>query len=377
MSVYALGVGMTRFTQQPDRSPQMLGAAAGAAAMADAGLRREQVGALFCGSVFGGIGIGQLIARELGMSRLPVVNLENACASSGVALRNAIAWVASGGVETALVIGVEQLTARGPGLVKSDSQGPSEQLGLTLPGLYAMHAQRYLAESGGAVEDLALVAVKNRGNGAMNPDAHFQAAVTVEQVLESPMIATPLTRLQCCPSVDGAAAVAISSARSAGDSPAARGIAITGWGMVSGNALDVPGSEPEATRLAGDLAYEVAGVGPDDIDVAELHEPFTIAELEHCESLGFAARGEALNRLREGSFALDGNVAVNPSGGLLSRGHPLGASGAAQIVEIVRQLRGDAADRQVPGARIGLAHIMGGNITEIDSSACTVHVLCA
>jgi benzoylsuccinyl-CoA thiolase BbsB subunit len=145
--------------------------------------------------------------------------------------------------------------------------------------------------------------------------------------------------------------------------------------MVSGNDLDVAGSEPEATKAAADLAYDMAGIGPEDIDLAELHEPFTIAEVEHCESLGFAPPGEALNRLRAGRFSLSGDIAVNPSGGLLSRGHPLGASGAAQIVEIVRQLRGEAGSRQVRGARTGLAHIMGGNIPEIDSSACTVHVL--
>jgi acetyl-CoA acetyltransferase len=310
------------------------------------------------------------------MSRLPVVNLENACASSGVALRNAIAWVESGSIDTALVVGVEQLTARGSGLVKSDAEGPSEQLGLTLPGLYAMQAQRYLARWGGSAADLALVAVKNRANGARNPDAHFQSVVTVDEVLGSPMIATPLTRLQCCPSVDGAAAVVIASARTSGEGPASRAIGITGWGMVSGNELDLPDSEPEATRLAGALAYEVAGLGPEDVDLAELHEPFTIAEVEHCEGLGFAPHGEALHRLREGRFGLEGDVAVNPSGGLLSRGHPLGASGAAQIVEIVRQLRGEAAERQVVNARVGLAHIMGGNIPDIDSSACTVHVLC-
>ena len=376
MSVYVTGVGMTRFTRQPGRTPEDLGAEAVAAALADAGLQGNQAGALFCGSVFGGIGVGQRIARELGISRLPVVNLENACASSGVALRNAIAWVASDAVQTALVVGVEQLTSRGSGLVKSDSQGPSEQLGLTLPALYAMRAQRYLAEWGGEVNELALVAVKNRANGAMNPDAHFREAVTLDQVVSSPMISTPLTRLQCCPSVDGAAAVVISSSQAAGPT-AAPGVCIAGWAMVSGNDLDVIGSDPEATKMAGDLAYEMAGVGPEDVNVAELHEPFTIAEIEHCESLGFAAPGEALHRLREGRFALSGDIAVNPSGGLLSRGHPLGASGAAQIVEIVRQLRGQAGGRQVRGARVGLAHIMGGNITEIDSSACTVHVLCA
>jgi benzoylsuccinyl-CoA thiolase BbsB subunit len=372
MSIYVTGAGMTRFTRQPGKSSEELGAAAVSAALADADLQPGQAGALFCGSVFGGVGIGQRIARELGISRLPVVNLENACASSGVALRNAIAWVASGAVQNALVVGVEQLTARGSGLVKSDSQGPSEQLGLTLPGLYAMRAHRYLAQWGGGIDDLALVAVKNRANGAMNPDAHFREEVTLEQVVSSPMISTPLTRLQCCPSVDGAAALVISSSRGPA---AARSVSVAGWAMVSGNDLDVVGSEPEATKAAADLAYDMAGIGPEDIDLAELHEPFTIAEVEHCESLGFAPPGEALHRLRAGRFSLSGDLAVNPSGGLLSRGHPLGASGAAQIVEIVRQLRGEAGSRQVHGARTGLAHIMGGNIPEIDSSACTVHVL--
>jgi acetyl-CoA acetyltransferase len=259
MSIYVTGAGMTRFTRQPGKSSEELGAAAVSAALADADLQPGQAGALFCGSVFGGVGIGQRIARELGISRLPVVNLENACASSGVALRNAIAWVASGAVQNALVVGVEQLTARGSGLVKSDSQGPSEQLGLTLPGLYAMRAHRYLAQWGGGIDDLALVAVKNRANGAMNPDAHFREEVTLEQVVSSPMISTPLTRLQCCPSVDGAAALVISSSRGPA---AARSVSVPAGRWFPATTSMWSGANPKRRRLQQISPMTWRGSGP-------------------------------------------------------------------------------------------------------------------
>ena len=372
MTAYVLGVGTTAFTRMTERRIEDVGAEAIVASLDDAGIGREHLEAVFCGSVFGGVGIGQRLMREVGVSRIPIMNTENACASSGVALRQAVAWIESGAAGLVLVVGIEMLTQLGGGLVQSDARGLSAEVGLTLPGLYAMHAHRYLSRWGATAEDLALVAVKNRSNGALNPKAHFQTPVSLAEVLASPMIADPLTRLQCCPNVDGASALVVSAEALSG----ARAIRIAGWGMTSGNDLDIVGSEPEATRAAAQIAYETAGIGPEDIDVCELHEPFTIAEIEHSESLGFAEAGSGARFVREGRFDIGSpGVAINPSGGLLARGHPLGASGGAQIVELVTQLRGEAGPRQVAGARTGLAHIMGGNIPEIDSSACVVHVL--
>ncbi|MGE0309054.1 MAG: thiolase family protein [Acidimicrobiia bacterium] len=375
-SSYVLGVGMTRFTKMPDRTIEDVAGDAVLAALADAGADRQDIGAVFCGSVFGGVGLGQRVMRRVGMLGVPIINLENACASSGVAMRDAVAWVESESVEVALVIGVEMLTHRAAGLITSDADGIAEQLGLTLPGLYAARAMHYLREHDATPADLATVAVKNRRNGALNPFAHFQSPVTLEEVLQSPMIAEPLTQFQCCPNVDGAAAVVISSRRTIGAGDPSRAVKIAGWGMRSGNELNVPGAEPQATHLAATEAYTRAGVGPDEIDLAEVHEPFTFAEFEHCEHLGFCESGEGAIYAREGRSAIDGDgVAINPSGGLISRGHPLGASGAAQIVEVATQLRGEAGARQRVGARTALTHIMGGNIPEIDSNACVVHVL--
>jgi acetyl-CoA acetyltransferase len=375
MTAHVVGVGMTRFTKTPELTHEELARTAIAAALADAGIEASELDAFFCGSVFGGLAIGQRVARASGIGEIPIVNLENACASSGGALREAHAWVASGGSDLALVLGVEMLTNMGGGLVSSDAHGASQRIGLTLPGLYAMRASRYMAEHGASAEDLASVAVKNRRNGSRNDKAHFRDAVATAEVLESTPIATPLTLLQCCPNVDGAAAVIVASDAALRRLGSERAVKIAGWGMVSGNALDVVGSEPTATARAGQAAYERAGVGPDDIDVCEVHEPFTIAEIEHIESLGFCEHGEGAAATAQGRTEIDGDlIAVNPSGGLIARGHPLGASGAAQVVEIVTQLRGEAGDRQRDGARVGMAHIMGGNIPEIDSNACVVHI---
>jgi acetyl-CoA acetyltransferase len=224
-------------------------------------------------------------------------------------------------------------------------------------------------------EQLAAVSVKNRANGAANPYAHFKSAVTAEEVLASPMISDPLTLLQCCPNVDGAAAVVVMSDEAAKRAGIDRPVRVAGVGVTSGRALDVVGAEPDATERAAAIAYEAAGIGPHDVDVCEVHEPFTIAEILHVEGLGFCAPGEGGNYIESGKAGIGGDgVAVNPSGGLISRGHPLGASGAAQVVEIVQQLRGEAGSRQREGARVGLAHIMGGNISELDSNACVIHI---
>ena len=360
MTTVIAGVGMTPFGKHENSSPEAIGGAAIREAITASGIDKADVQVAFCGSVQLGMGIGQSILREIGITGIPITNVENACASSGSALREAIAWVESGAAEVALVWGIEQLTRTAKGLISTGRASVAEDVGLPLPGLYALKASHHMDTYGTTREQLAAVSVKNRRNGAANPLAHFRKEVTLDEVLASPMISDPLTLLQCCPNVDGAAAMVVMSRAAAKRYGIEQPIEIVGLGVTSGHALDVTGSEPDATERAAALAYAMAGIGPEDVDVCEVHEPFSIAEILHVEGLGFCAVGNG--------------VAVNPSGGLLSRGHPLGASGAAQVVEIVNQLRGRAGPRQQAGARVGLAHIMGGNISELDSNACVIHI---
>jgi acetyl-CoA acetyltransferase len=376
MSAVVLGVGATPFRKQPERTLAAVGADAVVAAIKDAGIEKSQVQAAVCGNVQFGGGAGQTVLRSLGMTGLPVTNVENACASGGSAFREALAWVEAGWVDVALAFGVEMLTHSAGGLIETGRPDIANQVGLPLPGLYALKAQHYMADYGATPEQLASVVVKSRANAQWNDYAFFRTPVTVEQVLASPPISDPLTLFQCCPNVDGAAAVVIASesfARKHGTSGPA--IKVRGSGVSSGHPIDRADSVADATERAAAQAYEQAGLGPSDIDVCEVHEPFSIAEILHYEGLGFCGEGEGANYVASGRADITGRgVAVNPSGGLLSRGHPLGASGVAQIAEVVSQLRGEAGGRQRENARVGMTHIMGGSIPELDSNACVVSI---
>jgi acetyl-CoA acetyltransferase len=260
-------------------------------------------------------------------------------------------------------------------LIETGRPDIANQVGLPLPGLYALKAQHYMAEYGATPEQLASVVVKSRANAQWNDYAYFRTPVTVDQVLASPPISDPLTLFQCCPNVDGAAAVVIASESFARKHGTSGAIKVRGTGVSSGHPIDRADSVADATERAAAQAYEQAGLGPSDIDVCEVHEPFSIAEILHYEGLGFCGEGEGANYVSSGRADVGGSgVAVNPSGGLLSRGHPLGASGVAQIAEIVWQLRGTAGGRQREGARVGMTHIMGGSIPELDSNACVVSI---
>lgn len=376
MNAVVLGVGMEPFRKMPERSLAAVGGGAVIAALKDAGIEPHEVQVAYCGNVSFGGGAGQAVLAGLGMTGLNVINVENACASSGTAFAEAVHAVRSGRVEVALALGVEMLTHAGGGLVSTGRADIASQLGLPLPGLYALKAQRFL-EAGGTVQDLAAVVVKNRRNAVSNEYAFFRSPVTAEEVLASPPICEPLTLFQCCPNVDGAAAAIVVSerfARAHGDSTAR--IVVSGVGATSGHRIDVRTDLPDSTERAAQAAYEEAGIGPDEIDVCEVHEPFSIAEILHYESLGFCAPGEGGRYVSTGMSSIGGTgVAVNTSGGLLARGHPLGASGIAQIFEIVTQLRGQAGPRQREGARVGLAHIAGGTLPELEGNACVVSIL--
>jgi acetyl-CoA acetyltransferase len=374
--VSIIGVGMVPFGKFPERTLADLAWPAVKQALADAEISPRQVQIAYCGTALGGMMAGQRILGKIGLTGIPVTNIENACSSSSSALRQAVLALRSGEYDVALVIGAEKLSKFGGGTLPLEKEDWEVSQGMVMPAVYAMRAQRYMHERGLTREQLAKVSVKNRRNGVHNPDAQMRTEVTVEEVLASRAIADPLTLLQCCPTGDGAAAMVLCAASLTarlGRKP----IRIAASHLVSGKFLtgfrDM--TVPEITVRGAAESYEQAGMGPDDIDVVEMHDAFSIAEPIYYEAFGFCARGEAGRMLDEGEAEIGGRIPVNPSGGLLAKGHPIGATGAAQVVEIVRQLRGEAGGRQVLKARVGLTHATGGGITGFDHGACSIHIL--
>lgn len=371
-----VGVGMTRFGKYPEATLADIGWPAVKAAIADSGIDPRRIEACYCGSSLGGMMAGQRVLGRIGMGGIPVTNIENACSSSSTALHQAVMAVRAGKYDAVLVIGVEKLTKFGGGVLPLEQEDWEVRMGMAMPALYAMRAKRYMHDFGLTREQLARVSVKNRANGALNPVAQMQSPVTEEEVLASRPVADPFTLLQCCPTGDGAAALVVVSdkvARELGRTP----VRVLASDMVSGKF--VPGFRdmtiPEITVRGAAEAYEEAGLGPEDVDMAEVHDAFTIAELIYYEAFGFCGRGEAGAFLDSGATKIGGRVAVNPSGGLLAKGHPIGATGAAQVVEAVQQLRGECGARQVPDAKVALTHATGGGITGYDHGACSIHIL--
>ena len=285
-----------------------------------------------------------------------------------------MAWIGAGMADVAVAIGVDSLSTMLPTMLDmNDPFGPG--MGLVLPALYAMHAQHYLETTGADPEHLARVAVKNRANAALNPMAHFQEAVTLEQVLGSKMICDPLTMLECCPNTDGAAAVILASESAAQRLGWRGGVKIVASAMASGAFIDNIDIDDRVTVRTSATAYRMAGITPDQVDLVELHDAFAVGELLYVEQLGLAPSGGAWKALAEGELDRTGRVAVNPGGGLIGRGHPMGPTGVAQLCEATIQLRGEAGPRQVPNARIALTHTLGGNQFDLEANACVVNVL--
>ena len=373
--VSVIGVGMVPFGKYPDRSITDIGWPAVLAAIRDAGVDARRIQAVYSGTARGGAMVGQRIMGRLGLAGIPIVNVENACSSSSSAVHQAVLSIRSGAFDVVLAIGVEKLTKFGGGTLPLDEDDWEVGLGLTMPALYAMRAQRYMHDYGVKLEQLALVPVKNRRNGALNPDAQMRKEVSLAEVLGSRMIAEPFTLLQCCPTGDGAAAVVLASDRVArqfrNDPVSVRASHLTSGKFRSGF-RDM--TSPEITVRGAQDCFEESGLGPQDIDVAEVHDAFSVAELLYYEAFGFCTRGEGAAFLESGATQINGSLPVNPSGGLLAKGHPVGATGAAQVVEIVRQLRGEAGPRQVSGARTGLTHATGGGISGFDHGACSIHI---
>jgi len=367
---YLAGTGLTRFGKFADASLASLGRSAALEAVRDAGIEPQQVQMIACGSARSGIlqnhesGVGQRIGWEIGIEGVPVYNEKAYCASGAVAFNLANICVASGEHDVALVVGVEKMSGRdGKGRpLTSDGVMLESEVGFTPPAYYAMAAQRHMSTYGTTRRQIAGVAVKNRRAAHSNTKAQYREPISIDEVLSAPQVAGPLGLLDCCPTGDGASAAVIVSAEGAqrlGISPT---IEITA--SVIGSGLYCH-EQRDLTSFALDKsvslrAYERAGVAPHDIDVAEVHDSFSIAEIIHYEDLGFCQAGMGGSLIDSGATALGGQIPVNAGGGLLNRGHPLGATGVAQIAELADQLRGRSGDRQVAGARLGLAHISGG-----------------
>lgn len=371
------GIGISNFGRFPKLNEEALAQAAILEALDDAGIKIHEVEAFYCGNAVGGSLPGQRTLRELHTLGQPVFNIDNACSSSATALNLALHALKSGEFETVVVFGMDQLSNLGGGALPLNQRDWNNRRGMVMPALYAMRAKRYMEDYDVPDFVLADVSVKNRRHGALNPIATFCKLVTREEVLTSRPIADPLTLLQCCPAVvDGAAAVVLTTRASKGRAKPVQILAsIVQSGFFEPGIVDM--TEAEITSRAAQMAYEAAGVGPQDLCLIELHDAFTISELLYYEALGLCARGEAQHLLTSGATALGGRIPVNPSGGLIAKGHPPGATGLAQIVEICEQIQKRAGKRQVPNARIGLSQVTGGGISGVDHAACSIHILSA
>jgi acetyl-CoA acetyltransferase len=374
-NVSIIGTGLLKFGKYPDITLADLGWPAVKQAISDAGIQARDVDALFCGTGLGGPMPGQRILGRLGMAGIPIINVENACSSGSSALNLGQMAIASGRHDIVMVIGVEKLTKFNGGPIPLEKEDWEVSNGLVMPALYAMRARRYMHEFGLTKEQLASVVVKSRRHAALNPDAQLQAETTVEEVLGSRMIADPFTLYQCCPTGDGAAVLILCAeelARKYTDKPVRVAASHIVSGEFEGGFRDM--TSPDITVRCAQQTYEEAGIGPEDIDVAEVHDAFTSAELMYYEAFGFCKRGEAIRLLESGDSSLGGKIPVNPSGGLLSKGHPVAVTGAAQVVEVVRQLQGRCGKRQVEGAKVGLTHATGGGISGFDHGVCAIHI---
>ena len=370
--VYVIGIGMIRFGRYRDVWVEELGRQAIHAALRDSGIDPHRLPVAYCGHSHQGRVAGQRALKQAGIVGIEVVNVENACAGGSTSFRQAYIAVASGLYDLALAVGMEKV---GSGLLPSNEEDLDALQGRVLPGHYAVKAMRHMREFGTTVEQLAMVSVKSHRNAVLNPLAQYQEEVTLEQVLTSRLVADPLTLLQCCPTGDGAAAAILGSKQEAEKAghPRVRvaGSAVRSGGFM-GSGKDILSSP--LTRETAKAAYDMASLGPEDIDVCECHDAFTIGEILHYENLGFCRRGEGGRLVEEGKTEINGSIPVNSSGGLLSKGHPLGATGIAQVFEVVQQLRREAGKRQIRNPRVGLTHTMGGAIPELEAGACSVHV---
>jgi len=392
--VWILGINMTKFGKHPDKDMVDLASEAALAALSDAGVTMKDIGVLAAGNMMVGGNVGQLIQKQIGQTGIPVFNVQNACATGATALRTAIMAIKAGECDMGLAVGVEKIA--GAGLLggggksksdKSDTWTPKGRFGAvtsvdgrigttTMPGVFAQVGMEYDHKYGGATFDLfARISEKNHANSTLNPLAAYTKALSKEEIMADVMIAYPNTRPMCSANCDGAAAaVVVSGEKLKTLDPDQRRRAV----KVSASILTSDPYEPGCqilpdvntlTRLAATAAYEQSGVSPSDLDLVELHDCFATAELVHYDNLMLCDPGEAVAFFESGATTRDGRQPVNVSGGLESKGHPIAATGIANIWEVCQHLRDEAGPRQIEGAKVGLAHVIGLG------SACGVHIL--
>jgi acetyl-CoA acetyltransferase len=391
--VWILGIHMTKFGKHPDKDVVDLGAEAIQGALKDAGVTMKEIGILAAGNLMGGGGIGQQLQKQVGQTGIPVYNVSNACATGATALRTAVMAVKAGEVDYGLAVGVEKLAGAGllgaGGRSKSDSNEwtPTGRFGAvapvdgrigteTMPGVFAQIGMEYGHKYGGTSFELfARISEKNHAHSTLNPLAAYNKAMSLEQIMGDVMIAYPNTRPMCSANCDGAAAAVVvngETLRKLSREQQRRAVKVSASVLTTDpwqEACQVLPDVNTLTRNAANQAYEKSGVGPDDLDLVELHDCFATAELVHYDNLMLCEPGGAVDFFESGAASRDGKLPVNVSGGLESKGHPISATGIANIWEVCQHVRGEAGPRQIEGAKVGLAHVIGLG------SACGVHIL--
>jgi acetyl-CoA acyltransferase len=374
--VYVMGIDMIKFGRFPERSVPQLGAEAALLALDDAGVAIQDVEALYSGNLMQAAAmVGQRILQEIGQTGIAVTNSSNACATGATAFREGWTAIKAGIYDLVLVVGVEQLGKAGLLGGGGGARGiPKEGLlgSGTMPAVFAEAGMEHTRKYGTTFEQFAKVSVKNHHHSVKNPKSMYQKETPLDMVMNAEMIAYPNTKLMCSVNVDGAAAAVLASESKARELGMGRAVRVKASVLTSDPFTERDLVMPDVntcTRGAARQAYEMAGVGPGDLDLVELHDCFATAEILHYENLGLCADGEAGKLIDEGETAHGGRIPVNVSGGLLSKGHPLGATGVANIYEVSTHLRGEAGGRQVEGARLGLTHVIGLG------SACGIHIL--
>jgi len=377
--VYVIGIDMIRFGRYPDRTVPNLAAEAALLALDDCGLSIDRMQALYCGNLGESSGmVGQRMLAEIGQTGIPVVNVANACATGATAFRDAWMSVKAEVYDLVLAVGVEQM---GKGLLGGGGGRKVSTEGIlgsgTMPTMFSQIGLEHTRKHGTTFEQFAKVSVKNHHHSTMNPKSMYRIETPLETVMNAEMISYPNTKLMCSVNVDGSAAAVLASERKVRElGLMGRAVKVRASVMSSNPFEERQLAMPDfssATRLAAKQAYERAGLGAADVDLVELHDCFATAEIVHYENLGLCADGEAGRMIDEGETALGGSIPVNVSGGLLSKGHPLGATGIANIYEVCSHLRGEAGERQVEGARIGMTHVVGGGPGM--GTACGIHIL--
>jgi acetyl-CoA acetyltransferase len=390
--VWILGISMTKFGKRPDKDRVELAAEAALAALSDAGVTMADVGVLAAGNLMGGGDLGQLLQKQIGQTGIPVFNVANACATGATAMRTVMMAIKAGETDLGMAVGVEKLSGAGllggkPPRTAGAAWEPQGPIGAIMdldgrigtqgmPGTFAQVGMEYAHRYGGASFELfARISEKNHGHSTLNPLAAYNKAMPLEMIMNDIMIAYPNTRPMCSANCDGAAAaILVSDAKLRTLDPDQRRRAV----KISASVLTSDPYDPGCqvlpnvntlTRNAANQAYALAGVGPEDLDLVELHDCFATAELVHYDNLMLCKEGEAVDFFESGAPFRTGSTPVNVSGGLQSKGHPIAATGIANIWEICHHLRGEAGDRQIEGAKVGLAHVIG------IGSACGIHIL--